>query len=78
MTNRHERFSRAWECLSELKHRSYRTYWTYTKKSYGEEIINCEGGPQTEILVARLHSVQTLRTAARLLAEVQPVPHLFS
>jgi hypothetical protein len=48
------------------------------KKSYGEEIIDCEGEPQAEIFGARLHEVQTLRTAARLLAEVQPMPHLFS
>src|SRR5215213_6664891 len=47
-------------------------------KSYGKEIIDCESCTQTEVLGAGLHSLQTLWTAARLLAEVQFVPHLFS
>jgi hypothetical protein len=49
-----------------------------TKNEYGKKIIDCEGGTQTEVFGARLHSVQTLRAAARLLAEVQSLPHLFS
>ena len=39
-------------------------------RSYGKEIINCEIGTQAEICGARLHSLQTLRPAARLSAEV--------
>jgi hypothetical protein len=50
----------------------------YRRKEYGKEIIDCEGGTQAEVFGARLHSVQTVRTAARLLAEVQFVSHLFS
>ena len=46
--------------------------------TYGKEITNRKGVTLAEVFGARLHSLQTLRTAARLLAQVQLVPHLFS
>ena len=38
--------------------------------SYGKEIIDCEGGTQTEVFGARLYTMQKMRTAARLSPEV--------
>src|ERR1044072_2639864 len=44
----------------------------------GKEIIDRKGGTHTEDFGASVDSMQTLRAAARLLAEVSPLPHLFS
>jgi hypothetical protein len=46
------------------------------REENGKEITDRESEPETEILFARLHALQALRTPTRLSAQVQSVPNL--
>jgi hypothetical protein len=45
---------------------------------YGKEIIDSEGRSETEVFGPCIHALQALWETEGLLAQIQPVSHLFS